>query len=94
MPLSHGVAISLLVLICFALGLERIGLQHSLRQHVAVHQQQQAEEDALHQAWTQWLLELGTWRAHARVRRLAEEELGMVFPQAEDSDVVVLDEAP
>ncbi len=39
-----------------------------------------AARDKLHIEWSQLLLEEGTWKADARVERVARNQLGMVMP--------------
>ena len=47
-----------------------------------------ARRDNLEIQWGQLQLEQSTWATHARVERMAHDELGMVTPEASDLRIV------
>jgi cell division protein FtsL len=51
-------------------------------------QKQEARRDLLNIHWGRLQLEQSTWATHARIERMAREELGMVVPSPEKLLVV------
>ena len=51
-------------------------------------QKQEARRDLLNIHWGRLQLEQSTWATHARIERMAREELGMVVPSPEQLLVV------
>ena len=51
-------------------------------------QKQEARRDLLNIHWGRLQLEQNTWATHARIERMAREELGMVVPSPEQLLVV------
>ncbi len=56
--------------------------------HAAL-QQTLLERDHMHSQWNQLLLEKSTWMMQARVQKIAEDKLGMIYP--ESKSVVIVD---
>jgi cell division protein FtsL len=54
-------------------------------------QQTHAERDHMHVQWGQLLLEKSTWMMQARVQQIAEDKLGMVFPDNKSVVIVAND---
>jgi cell division protein FtsL len=51
-------------------------------------QQASAELDNIHIQWGQLLLEKSTWMMQARVQQIAENKLGMVFPDSKSLVII------
>jgi cell division protein FtsL len=74
------------VLIGTALGV--VYTQHLSRSLVVQLQEQKQRRDDLNIEWSRLLLERSTWATHARVERLAREQLGMHTPSFAEMEVV------
>ncbi len=74
------------VLIGTALGV--VYTQHLSRSLVVQLQEQNQRRDELNIEWSRLLLERSTWATHARVERLAREQLGMHTPSFAEMEVV------
>ena len=55
-------------------------------------QQTLTERDHMHVQWGQLLLEKSTWMMQARVQQVAEDKLGMVFPNHKSVVIVANDQ--
>ncbi|MDH3452221.1 MAG: cell division protein FtsL [Gammaproteobacteria bacterium] len=62
--------------------------QHLSRSLVVQLQEQKQRRDDLNIEWSRLLLERSTWATHARVERLAREQLGMHTPSFAEMEVV------
>ena len=62
--------------------------QHLSRSLVVQLQEQKLQRDELNIEWSRLLLERSTWATHARVERLAREQLGMHTPSFAEMEVV------
>ena len=62
--------------------------QHLSRSLVVKLQEQKQQRDELNIEWSRLLLERSTWATHARVERLAREQLGMHSPSFAEMEVV------
>jgi cell division protein FtsL len=58
----------------------------------ATYQQSLLERDHLHVQWDKLLLEKSTWMTQARVQQVAEDKLGMAFPDNKSVIVVNTEE--
>lgn len=47
------------------------------------------ERDALNIEWGRLQLEQSTWATHGRIEQVARERLGMVLPEAEQTEIVL-----
>jgi len=74
------------VLIATAIGV--VYAQHLSRSLVVQLQEQKLQRDELNIEWSRLLLERSTWATHARVERLAREQLGMHTPSFAEMEVV------
>jgi len=74
------------VLIGTAIGV--VYTQHLSRSLVVQLQEQKLQRDELNIEWSRLLLERSTWATHARVERLAREQLGMHSPSFAEMEVV------
>lgn len=63
---------------------------NTTRTLTATIQQSLTERDRLYTEWGQLLLEKGTWTMQSRVEQVANDQLGMVIPDAKS--VVIIDE--
>jgi cell division protein FtsL len=68
--------------------------QHRSRQLFVERQELRREEDKLNIQWGRLRLEQGTWATHARIERLAREELELTMPHREDVVFLELDASP
>jgi cell division protein FtsL len=74
------------MLVVTALGV--VYTQHLSRSLVVQLQEQKQRRDDLNIEWSRLLLERSTWATHARVERLAREQLGMHTPSFAEMEVV------
>ena len=72
----------LLALIVVASAIAAVYAKHETRKLFTELQTLTAERDRLEVDWGRLLIEQSTWSNHARVERLAREEMGMVEPAA------------
>ena len=74
------------VLMGTALGV--VYTQHLSRSLIVQLQDQKQRRDDLNIEWSRLLLERSTWATHARVERLAREQMGMHTPSFAEMEVV------
>ena len=70
-------------LLVVASAIATVYAKHESRKLYAELQVLQRERDQLEMEWGQLQIEQSTWSTHARVERMAREEIGMGEPQAE-----------
>ncbi len=78
----------LLVPVLLTTGLGVVYTQHLSRSLAVRLQEQKQQRDELNIEWSRLLLERSTWATHARVERLAREQLGMHSPSLAEMGVV------
>ncbi len=62
----------------------------SLYRHYFIKLQEiEKTRDALHTEWTQLLLEESTWASHARISKIATQELGMKDPDPDEIQIII-----
>lgn len=71
-------AMFLALVVLSALGV--VSAQHESRKLVTEYERERTRMQQLDVEWGQLQLEQGTWAAHARIERIAREQLGMVHP--------------
>ncbi len=76
--IATGIALAL-----FVSAVAVVYTQHRSRQLFVERQELRREEDELNIQWGRLRLEQGAWATHARIERLAREELGLIMPQRE-----------
>ena len=72
----------LLALIVVASAIAAVYAKHETRKLFTELQSLTAERDRLEVDWGRLLIEQSTWSNHARVERLAREQMGMIEPAA------------
>jgi cell division protein FtsL len=80
-----------LVLAILTSALSMVYVTNMTRTMNAALQQTVVERDHMHVQWGQLLLEKSTWMMQARVQQVAEEKLGMVFPDNKSVVIVAND---
>lgn len=81
-------ALFLLTPVLIATAISVVYTQHLSRSLVVQLQEQKLRRDELNIEWSRLLLERSTWATHARVERLAREQLGMHTPSFAEMEVV------
>lgn len=81
----------MLFILWLAIGISAIAAvyaRHESRRLFSELQKQEARRDLLNIDWGRLQLEQSTWATHARIERMAREELGMIVPGPEQLLVV------
>ncbi len=81
----------LAVVIC---ALAVVTSQHEARRAFTALQQAQQQQRKLEVEWGQLQLEQSTWARHARVEKIATEQLSMQLPNANQMHVIVAAKPP
>lgn len=87
--LRTGIAVATLALAVMASAIASVYVRHESRKQFTVLQSLIAERDELEVEWGRLQIEQSTWSTHARVERLAREQMGMRSPQADEIQVVL-----
>ena len=82
---------AMLVALVVASALGVVSAQHQARRLYAELQREQSQMQQLDVEWGQLQLEQSTWAAHARIEKIAREQLHMQAPKA--SQLVVVEGA-
>lgn len=76
------------VAVCVLSALAQIYTKHESRKLFVELENLTAERDALNIEWGQLQIEQSTWATHARIERVAVEELSLVRPQSREIYVI------
>jgi cell division protein FtsL len=83
METNWVIPVVVLWLLVMGSALAVVASTHEVRQRVDALQTLRREAVELEVVWGQYLLEQSTWAAYGRIERLAENELAMKVPKAE-----------
>ncbi len=78
----------LLMILVFLSGLAVVYVKNAYRQNFIQYQQQKARRTKLRQQWNQLLLEDTTWGSYNRIEHVAQNELDMVVPPAQETRIL------
>lgn len=80
--------ISVFVVVCVLSALAIVYTKHDSRKLFVKLEELTAERDALNIEWGQLQIEQSTWATHARIERVAVEEMSLVRPQSDEIYVI------
>jgi cell division protein FtsL len=80
--------IGVFVLVCVLSAMALIYTRHESRKLFVELEELTAERDALNIEWGQLQIEQSTWATHARIERVAIEEMSLVRPEAGEIYVI------
>ncbi len=80
--------ITVFVTVCVLSALAIIYTKHESRKLFVELEDLTTERDALNIEWGQLQIEQSTWATHARIERVAIEEMSLVRPQSEEIYVI------
>ncbi len=80
--------ITVFVVACFLSALAIVYTKHESRKLFVELEDLTAERDALNIEWGQLQIEQSTWATHARIERLAVEEMSLIRPRSEEIYIV------
>ena len=80
--------ISVFVVVCVLSALAIVYTKHDSRKLFVELEELTAERDALNIEWGQLQIEQSTWATHARIERVAVEEMSLVRPQADEIYII------
>jgi len=81
--------VALLAAINFCTAVGVVYVKYLTRQSFSDISRSQQEIDRLHVQWNQLQIEEGTFSGHARVERTAQDRLGMVIPELEETIMII-----
>ena len=76
------------VTVCFLSALAIVYTKHESRKLFVELENLTTERDALNIEWGQLQIEQSTWATHARIERIAVEEMSLIRPQSEEIYVI------
>ena len=82
------ILITVLITVCVLSALTQIYIKHESRKLFIELENLTTERDQLNIEWSQLQIEQSTWASHARIERVAIEELSLVRPQSGEIYVV------
>jgi len=80
--------ISVFVVVCVLSALAIVYTKHDSRKLFVELEELTAERDALNIEWGQLQIEQSTWATHARIERVAVEEMSLVRPQSDEIFII------
>ena len=80
--------ITVFVMVCFLSALAIVYTKHESRKLFVELENLTTERDALNIEWGQLQIEQSTWATHARIERIAVEEMSLIRPLSEEIYVV------
>ncbi len=80
--------ITVFVMVCFLSALAIVYTKHESRKLFVELENLTTERDALNIEWGQLQIEQSTWATHARIERIAVEEMSLIRPQSEEIYVI------
>ncbi len=80
--------ITVFVVVCFLSALAIVYTKHESRKLFVELENLTTERDALNIEWGQLQIEQSTWATHARIERIAVEEMSLIRPLSEEIYVV------
>ena len=80
--------ITVLVTVCVLSALAIVYTKHESRKLFVELEHLTSERDALNIEWGQLQIEQSTWATHARIERIAVEEMSLIRPQSEEIYVI------
>ena len=80
--------IAVFVMVCFVSALAIVYTKHESRKLFVELESLTTERDALDIEWGQLQIEQSTWATHARIERIAVEEMSLIRPPTEEIFVV------
>ena len=80
--------ISVFVTVCFLSALAIVYTKHQSRKLFVELEELGTERDALNIEWGQLQIEQSTWATHARIERIAVEEMSLIRPLSEEIYVI------
>ncbi len=80
--------ITVFVMVCFLSALAIVYTKHESRKLFVELESLTTERDALNIEWGQLQIEQSTWATHARIERIAVEEMSLIRPPTEEIYVV------
>ena len=83
--------ITVFVTVCLLSSLAIVQTKHESRKLFVELEDLTTERDELNIEWGQLQIEQSTWATHARIERLAVEEMSLVRPQSEEIYVIELE---
>lgn len=85
---THGLVVLGLIVFIFISALVVVYVKHDYRSEFIALQKAKQAHQALLTQWDQLLLEETTWSSYERIERVATEQLDMVFPTPQTTDIV------
>ena len=80
--------ITVFVVVCVLSALTIVYTKHESRKLFVELEDLATERDALNIEWGQLQIEQSTWATHARIERVAVEEMSLIRPQPDDIYVI------
>ena len=80
--------ITVFVVVCILSALAIVYTKHESRRLFVELEDLTAERDALNIEWGQLQIEQSTWATHARIERIAVEEMSLIRPQSDEIYVI------
>lgn len=80
--------VAVFVVVCALSALAIVFTKHESRKLFVELEGLTTERDELNIEWGQLQIEQSTWAAHARIERVAVEEMSLIRPQSEDIFVI------
>ncbi len=80
--------ITVFVVVCVMSSLAIVYTKHDSRKLFVELEDLTTERDALNIEWGQLQIEQSTWATHARIERIAVEEMSLVRPQSDEIYVI------
>ncbi len=80
--------ITVFVIVCFLSALAIVYTKHESRKLFVELEVLTTERDALNIEWGQLQIEQSTWATHARIERIAVEEMSLIRPRSEEIYVI------
>lgn len=82
------VLISVFVMVCLVSAMAIVYTKHESRKLFVELEDLTTERDELNIEWGQLQIEQSTWATHARIERVAVEEMSLVRPQSDEIYVI------
>ncbi len=80
--------IAVFVMVCFVSALAIVYTKHESRKLFVELESLTTERDALDIEWGQLQIEQSTWATHARIERIAVEEMSLIRPPTEEIFII------
>jgi len=85
---GNPIMIVVFAIVCVVSALALVYTKHDARKLFVEHEQLTYERDQLNIEWGQLQIEQSTWATHARIERVALEELSLVRPKSTEIFII------